>query len=170
MRPEWTSSCRWLSPHHFGAEAPEHTVCRPLSGVCAFTQRWLCILSGAPKLPPCILGLHLPAHPPTSTSVLRPALHVPGLASGIFSSQGQWVTGVGDVFLYLTARWAQCGRDTLGRAAGALSGLAQEPYRRPSCSSKGFSGGAYIRLQNKSGPWGMSRHARAVLYVVSAVT
>ena len=40
----------------------------------------------------------------------------------------------------------------------------------PPCSSKGFSGGAYIRLQNKSGPWGMSRHARAVLYVVSAVT
>ena len=29
--------------------------------------------------------------------------------------------------------------------ADALSGLAQQPYHRPSRSSKGFSGGAYVR-------------------------
>ena len=39
-------------------------------------------------------------------------------------------------------------------------------------ASKGFPGGAYICFQNKSGPWPKSTswHARAVLWVLSAVT
>lgn len=169
MRPEWPPSPA-QPPSLRSWSTRARGLLASLWGLHIYTAMALHSVRGS-QAPLLHSGASSPGTPtPLHLSVLWPALHVPGLASGIFSSQGQWVTGVGDVFLYLTVHWTQCGQDALGRAAGALSGLVQQPYRRPSCSSKSFSGGAYTRLQNKSGPWGMSRHARAVLYVVSAVT